>query len=415
MPGHGRKYLMLPESLLRPVMNESRMLLNPDISKAELRICSRCIYDERVPAIRFDDNGVCNYCHQVDRLKAQYGTGTPRGRQLFDGILAEIRAAGHGNQYDCVIGVSGGTDSSYLVYLAKQWGLRPLAVHYDNTWNSAIATMNIHKVLSALGVDLYTHVVANKEADDIFRAFFLAGVAEIEAATDLGYAYLLRVVAAKYSIKYILEGHSFVAEGITPLGRNYFDGRYIRSIHKQFGTIPMRTYPLMTFARFLRSAVIDRVKFIRPLWYLDYSKEEAQAHLRSNYGWEYYGGHHLENRMTAFYHGIYMPQKFHGDLRNNALAARVRSGSLSRACAWAEYNTPPVVEDELLEYFKKRLDISEKTYAHIMQLPPKAWMDYPTDKKRFERLRPLFLVLAKANLVPMSFYLKYCFPAKAPL
>ena len=390
------------------------MLRNPDIAKAGLRICSRCIYDERVPAIRFDDEGVCNYCRQVDQLKAQYGTGTEKGRKLFDAILAEIRAAGRGQKYDCVIGVSGGTDSSYLVYLAKQWGLRPLAVHYDNTWNSAIATMNIQKVLAALDVDLYTHVVANKESDDIFRAFFLSGVAEIEAATDLGFAYLLRRVAAKHSIKYILEGHSFVAEGITPLGRNYFDGRYIQAIHARFGTVPLRTYPLMTFSRFLRSAVVDRVKFIRPLWYLEYSKEAAQAHLRTNYGWEYYGGHHLENRMTAFYHGIYMPQKFHSDLRNNTLSARVRNGSLSREAAWADYNTPPVVEEELLEYFKKRLGLSDKTYAEIMAAPPKSWTDYPTYKQRFERLRPLFHVLAKANLVPMSFYLKYCFPAKAP-
>ena len=127
-----------------------------------------------------------------------------------------------------------------------------------------------------LDIDLYTHVVKNTEIDDILRSFFKAGVAELDAHTDLGYAFLLRKVAARYNIKFILEGHSFVAEGITPLGRNYFDGRYIKSIHKQFGTIDMDTYPLMTFWRFLKSVLWDQVKFIRPFWYLEYSKKAAQ-------------------------------------------------------------------------------------------------------------------------------------------
>ncbi len=390
------------------------MVQHSDITKVNLRICSRCIYDQRVPAISFDTEGVCNYCRQVEHLKEQYGTGQAKGKALFAAILQEIKRVGRGRPYDCIVGVSGGTDSSYLVYLAKEWGLRPLAVHYDNTWNSAIATMNIHKVLKGLDVDLYTHVVANKESDDIFRAFFLSGVAEIEAATDLGYAYLLRQVAAKYGIQSILEGHSFVAEGITPLGRNYFDGKYIKSIHRQFGRVQMSTYPLMTLSRFLRSAVIHRVKFIRPLWYLDYSKEEAQAFLTEKFGWCYYGGHHLENRMTAFYHSVYLPQKFGSDMRNNALAARVRNGTLSREQAWTEYTTAPLIEDELVSYFKKRLDLSDALYEQVMRTPPKNWTDYPTYKKHFERLRPLFFMLAKANLVPMSFYLKYCYPAPAP-
>jgi len=388
--------------------------LDPDISRAGVRICSRCIYDERVPSISFDAEGVCNYCRQVERLTAQYGTGAPEGAARLAQIIEGIRAQGLGRRYDCVIGVSGGTDSSYLVHWAVEQGLRPLAVHYDNTWNTAIATQNIRKVLAGAGVDLHTHVVDNREVDDIFRSFFLAGVAEIEAATDLGYAYTLRRAAAKNGISAILEGHSFVAEGITPLGRNYFDGKYIQSIHQRFGTRPLRTYPLMTFSRFLKSAIVDRPKFIRPLWYLHYSKEQAQDLLRQRYGWQYYGGHHLENRMTAFYHGIYMPQKFGGDLRNNTLAARVRNGSMDRASAWAEYNSPPIVERQLLEYFLKRLGISASEFDRVMKEPPRDWSHYPTYKRRFERLRPLFAVLAKADLVPMSFYLKYCFPAKAP-
>jgi N-acetyl sugar amidotransferase len=386
------------------------MLQNSDIQQVSIKICSRCIYDERVPSIYFDDQCICNYCHQVDQLKKKFGTGTEKGILLFDSILADIKKHGRKQKYDCIIGVSGGTDSSYLVYLAKQWGLRPLAVHYDNTWNSAIATMNIHSVLSVLDVDLYTHVVDNKEADDIFRSFFLAGVAEIEASTDLGYAYLLRKVAVKYGIKHILEGHSFIEEGVTPLGRNYFDGKYIQSIHKQFGQRAISTYPLMTFSRFLKSAIVDQIKFIRPFWYIDYAKEPAKLFLKENMNWQYYGGHHLENRMTAFYHSVYLPQKFTSDMRNNTLSARARNGVLSREEAWAEYNTAPLVENELVSYFKKRLGLSDIEYEQVMCAPSKSWEEYPTYKKRFERLRPLFYILAQANLVPMSFYLKYCFP-----
>lgn len=390
------------------------VLISEFINNTPIQICTRCIYDERVPSINFDDEGVCNYCHQVDKLKEQFGTGVEKGKLLLERIVEEIRRAGHGKRYDCVVGVSGGTDSSYLVHLAKEWGLRPLAVHYDNTWNSAIATTNIHKVLSALDVDLYTHVVNNKEVDDILKSFFLAGVAELDAHTDLGYAYLLRLVTAKYGIHHVLEGHSFVAEGITPLGRNYFDGRYIQAIHQQYGSIPIETYPLMTFWRFLKSALLYRVQFIRPFWYMNYSKESAQVLLKGKYQWTYYGGHHLENRITSFAHSVYLPQKFNADMRNNTLSARVRNGNMSRADAWNEYNTPPYVEEELVSYFKKRLDLSDQQYDQVMQAPPKNWTEYPTYKKRFEHLRPLFYALAKANLVPMSFYLKYCFPAKAP-
>jgi hypothetical protein len=286
-------------------------------------------------------------------------------------------------------------------------------VHYDNTWNSAIAMQNIRKVLHALDVDLYTHVVDNKESDDIFRAFFYAGVPEIEGPTDLALAEVLYRAAAKFGVRYVFEGHSFLTEGIAPLGKNYFDGRYIQSIHRRFGRVPMRTYPLMTFSRFLWWTAAVRIRKIRPFWYINYSKEAARTFLEQACGWEYYGGHHLENRMTAFLHGVYAPVKFGIDYRNQPLSARVRMGTLSRACAWAEYNTPPAVAPDLVEYFRKRLRLSEAEYTRVMNETPRSWRDYPTYKRRFERLRPMFRMLAEANLVPMSFYLKYCFPSPA--
>jgi N-acetyl sugar amidotransferase len=378
-------------------------------SLSQVQFCKRCIYSSRDFGISFDSTGVCTNCLQVDSLQKQFGTGSERGLKELERILLKIRKIGKNQKYDCVIGVSGGTDSSYLLYLAKEWGLRPLAVHYDNTWNSSIATLNIASVLNALGIDLYTHVVDNEEADDIFRAFWNAGVAELEASTDLGFAYTLRKVASKKKIKFILEGHSFVTEGITPLNRNYFDGKYISEIHNRFGELPIQTYPLMTFSRFMKSILKDRTVFIRPFWYIDYSKENAREFLTENFGWKYYGGHHLENRMSAFLHSVYLPGKFDTDLRVNTLAAQVRSGKISREQALLELSFPPHVELGLVEYFCKRMKIDKEEFDRVMKLKPHSWSEFPTYRPLFKRFRLIFRIFASFNLIPMSFYKKYCF------
>jgi len=384
------------------------------LNKKEDRIiCSRCIYDDSMSSISFDEHGVCNFCHMVDSLIAEYKTGMPEGEKKFREITEEIKKAGKGKEYDCVIGVSGGTDSSYLVYLAICMGLRPLAVHYDNTWNTGIATENIRKVLGSLNVDLYTHVVDNREIDDIYKAFFKAGVPELDAATDIGLTETLYRAADKYGVKYILEGHSFMAEGITPLGKNYFDGKYISAIHRMNGKLKMQTFPNMPFWTFIKWIVLKRIKKIRPFWYINYSKEDARAFLEKEYGWQYYGGHHLENRLNAFNHSYHLPRKFSIDFRNNSLSASVRTGKISREQAIDEYyNHPPYIEPELIEYFKKRLDYSDEEFDRIMADKPHYSTEFPTYKKRFERLRPFFYLLYKAHLVPKSFYLKYCFPSK---
>ncbi len=387
-------------------------LLNRDLEHIDITVCSRCIYDERFDGITFDNDGVCNFCHQIDRLKEEYQTGTKEGKKRLQNIVSDIKIAGKGKPYDCVIGISGGTDSSYMTYLAHQWGLRPLAVHFDNTWNTLIATMNISKVLSALKIDLYTHVVGNEESDDIYRSFFLAGVPDIEAPTDLALAEVMYRAAWKYDIKYVLEGHSFITEGISPLTKSYCDGKYIESVHQLHGQLPLKTYPLMTFNRFLWWSSFARIRKIRPFWYINYSKEEARKFLEKKFGWQDYGGHHLENRMTSFYHGIYLPQKFGTDYRNNTLSALARRGKMTREDAWAKYNTPPNVEDDLLTYIKKRFKLSDAEYIKIMNEPSRFWYEFTTYKKRFEQLQPVFKILAKKNLVPMSFYLKYCFPTE---
>jgi len=378
--------------------------------KENLLICSKCIYDTNINGIYFDDDGICNYCKQVDDLKKINNTGEPKGLVKLNDILNRMKKEGSKNKYDCIIGVSGGTDSSFLLLKCIEWGLRPLAVHYDNTWNSAIATENIRKVTSKLKIDLYTYVIDNKEADDIFRSFLLAGVPEFDASTDMAFAQVLRMTAAKYKVKYIIEGHSFIAEGISPQGTNYFDGKYIKDIHSKFGKVKMKTFPLMTFTQFLKWTLVYKQQFIRPLWYLDYSKNQAREILQKETGWSYYGGHHLENRATSFLHTIYNPQKFNIDNRNWSLAAEVRAGIIAREEALRIYNTPIEHNDELIAYVKKRLELSDEEYKAILNGPKRSFQDFKTYKKWFERLRPLFGYLAKANIVPMSFYLKYCFP-----
>lgn len=379
---------------------------------SEKVICKHCVYDSETPGVSFDDNGVCNYCKMNDEIQAQYQTGRPEGLAKFQEIVDEIKRNGKNKKYDCVIGVSGGADSSYLLVKAKEYGLRPLAVHYDNTWNSTIATENITNVLKKLNIDLFTHVVDNKEIDDIYRSFMKSGVPEIDSATDIGLAATLYRAAAKFGVKYVIEGHSYKTEGIAPLGWAYTDGKYIAGIQKKFGTMKIKTFPNMSFFNFIRWTAFMRIRKIRPLWYINYQKEEAKAFLAKEYDWKWYGGHHLENRFNAFGHSYYLPNKFKMDQRKNGYSAHVRSGQMTRDEALKLLTEPPYLEPELLDYLKKRLGFSEQEFADIINGPNKSYKDYKTYKKRFERLRPLFWILYRAKLVPHSFYIKYCHKQK---
>tara|TARA_X000000368_G_scaffold416340_1_gene410045 strand:+ start:601 stop:1773 length:1173 start_codon:yes stop_codon:yes gene_type:complete len=374
------------------------------------KYCNNCIYDSNVSGITFDSYGVCNYCNLINSIKKEYKTGTHEGEKNFQIILNKIKSESKKKKYDAVVGVSGGTDSSYLLWLMKKkYNLRILAVHYDNTWNTSIATQNIKKITSKLDIDLFTYVCDNEESDDIFKSFFYAGVPEIDGPTDIALMEVLYRAASKFKIKYIFEGHSFIAEGISPLGVAYVDGRYIKKIHEKFGKIKMKTFPNMSLLKFLYWTIIKRVKRIRPLWYINYSKEEAISFLKQEFNWEYYGGHHLENRMTAFHHSYYNPKKFKIDQRNNSLSASVRNKKISKKEALDLYREKPFIEKNLLDYFKKRLNISDDEFNFIMLNKPKYYFDYKTYKKYFEVLRPFFFLCVKFNLVPYSFYKKYCF------
>ena len=375
--------------------------------------CARCLYDDTVPGISFDAEGICNYCRIHDQLDREYPTGR-EGQSKLREIADQIKQAGQGKQYDVVVGVSGGCDSSYMLYLAVQMGLRPLAVHFDNTWDSTVAVENIHDVLGKLDVDLFTYVVDNKEYDDIYRSFLKAGVLDIETPTDIGLTTTLYMAAEKYGVKYIFEGHSFRTEGVAPLGWFYIDGKYIDSVQKQFGSYRLKTFPNLWFSDFMRWTAIRGIKRIRPLYYVNYIKRDAMAFLATELGWEWYGGHHLENRFTAFAHTYYYPERYGIDTRLLGHSALVRSGQLTREQGLEAIKEPQSYDPELLAMVKKRLGFSEQEFQDVMGLPRKTYRDFRTYKQTFERLRPLFYLLYKLNRVPKSFYLKYTAPDTAP-
>lgn len=378
--------------------------------KIEKKCCSRCLYNEETPAIHFDANEVCNYCHTHDQLMQQYQSQA--GRADFERIVEKIKQEGKRKPYDIIVGVSGGADSSYLVYLAKELGLRPLAVHFDNTWNSTIAVENIYNVLEKLNIELWTHVVDNHEYDDLYKAILKAGVPDLEAPTDLALAATLNMAASKYGIKYIFEGHSFRTEGLSPLGWLYMDAKYIHSMHKQYGEFKkLKSYPYLWLFKQLNWMLVNRLKKIRPLWYLDYDKEKTKQFLSSEFGWQWYGGHHLENRMTNFYHTYFLPRRFGIDQRVNGFAALVRSGQMDREEGMALLKQPPGQSMELVEMIKKRWNLSDQAFIELMTGPKRTYRDFDTYKPVFERMRPFFYLMAKMNLVPMSFYMKYTIKA----
>lgn len=374
-----------------------------------IKRCTRCIYDIETPSIKFDDRGVCNYCKASEDLNQQYPTGL-EGQRKLEQIVDEIKKAGRGKPYDVVVGVSGGCDSSYMLIKAKEFGLRPLAVHFDNTWNTTIATTNIHTMLDKLKIDLFTHVVDNEEYDDILRAFLKAGVIDIETPTDIGLATTLYMAAAKYGIQYQFEGHSFRTEGIGPLGWFYIDGKYIESVVREFGNYrqhKLKTFPNLWFSKFMKYTLYNRIKKIRPLYWMDYDKEATKKMLSDEYGWQWYGGHHLENRFTVFLHSYYAPRRFGLDTRVLGNSALVRSGQLDRTEAIAMLQEPFVFDTEILGIVKKRLGFTDREFEDLFKQPTRTWKQFKTYKPLFERLRPFFYLLMKAQLVPQSFYVKY--------
>jgi N-acetyl sugar amidotransferase len=362
----------------------------PTIDERSYRRCTRCIMDTTDPDIRFDAQGHCNHCRAYfERAERELVRPEARERALSQ-VVDEIRVAGKGHDYDCIIGVSGGVDSTYTAYTAAKLGLRPLAVHLDNGWNSEQAVRNIERTLAALKIDLFTHVLDWDEFRDLQVAFLKGSTPDGEIPTDHAIVALLYGAAAKHGVKYIVDGRNLTTEGILPpsWSQGHGDWKYIRSVHAQFGTRPLRRFPHYGIAELAYYTMVRRLRNVSLLNYVPYVKADAMATIERELGWEYYGGKHYESVYTRFYQGYVLPAKFGIDKRIAHLSTLVCSGQLSRDAAIAELDKP-VYPEGLLDidrrFALKKLELCEADFAAIMALPVRSYWDYPSYRKN-----PLF-------------------------
>ncbi len=364
--------------------------------------------DTTVPDIVFDQRGECNYCALHDALERRYPL-TQEGKAELERTVEKIKRAGIGKRYDCIAGVSGGTDSTYTLYLLKQWGLRPLAVHFDNGWDTEIAVTNVKRATDKLDIDLYTYVMDWEEFKDLQIAFLRASTPDAEIPTDIGIYGTLYKVAVQEKVKYVVNGHSFRTEGTSPLLWTYMDGKYIKSVHRRFGRMKkLKVFPNLTMSSLFYHAVLKRIHEFRPLEYVRYDKEEAGKLLEKELGWSYYGGHHHEVIYTKFHHSYLLPRKFGIDYRKVSLSARVRSGLITRdnAIEYLQQN-PFQPEKELIKYVMSKLSLSEDEFKAIMASQPKSFLEYPTYYPIMKSLMIPIRLATRLNLVPEILYLKY--------
>ncbi|MEM9077493.1 MAG: N-acetyl sugar amidotransferase [Bacteroidota bacterium] len=358
----------------------------------DYRVCTRCIMDTTDPDITFDKQGVCSNCKRFDEVYFKRIIPVEERDQKLRELINEIKKKGKGKKYDCIIGVSGGVDSTYIAYLVKKWGLRPLAVHFDNGWNSELAVSNIEKTLQNLDIDLYTHVVDWDEFKDIQLSFLKASTPDAEIPTDHGIIALLFKLASKYNIKHILNGHNYATEATLPLkwGYGYYDSKYIKDVHGKFGSKKIKTLPMMGLFKLFWYTQIRKIKMVSPLNLVDYNKETAMKQIQDELGWVYYGGKHYESIYTRFFQAYILPRKFNIDKRKAHLSTLINSNQINREKALAEMSLPIFPADKLeedREYVIKKLDISEDEFNNLMELPTKDFTSYKTHYDLLEKLK----------------------------
>jgi N-acetyl sugar amidotransferase len=344
--------------------------------------------DTSDPEITFDDGGVCNHCRAYVGIVDSLPPEKDRKHQL-DALFDRIKESGKGKAYDSIIGMSGGVDSSYVAYLAKSGGLRPLAVHVDAGWNSELAVKNIECIVKALDIDLVTLVVDWKEMQDLQAAFFRSGVANQDIPQDHAFVAGVYRMASKHGIKYVLNGGNYATESILPTswGYNALDLRHIKGIHRRFGKGRLSKYPTINFFKYyVYYPYIRGIRAVRPLNYIDFNKAAAIEHLSAEYGWRYYGGKHFESRFTKFFQAHYLPEKFGYDKRRAHLSSLIVSGQLSRDDALAEMAQDIYPDGKLPEeraYVIKKLGLTEEEYEDIRSSPNKSYEDYPSAELLF--------------------------------
>lgn len=344
--------------------------------------------DTSDPDITFDSEGVCNHCRTHEQVTAKQVFSGEDARRRLEEIVDGIRKAGAGRNYDCLIGVSGGVDSTYTAWLVKELGLRPLAVHLDNGWNSNIAVQNIARTLDKLKIDLVTHVIDWEEYRDIQRAFLLASVPDVEVPTDHAILACLYGASKKHRIGSILSGHNDQTESHLPRAwsQGHIDYGYIHDIHARYGSGRVKTFPHLNYIDY-----IQHVRFgteaVYILNYVDYTREKALDLIQGELGWEDYGGKHHESVFTRWYQGCYLPRKFGFDKRRTHLSSLVSTGQMRREAALAALQPPPYDElqqEEDCVYVAKKLGFTEEEFVGIMTSPPKRFSDYNSYAKRID-------------------------------
>lgn len=365
------------------------------------QICARCVMDTTDPDIRFDADGVCNHCHEYDRMAREQVFTGEEGRQRLQRTVAQIKQDGAGKQYDCIIGVSGGVDSTFVAYKVKELELRPLAVHLDNGWDSELAVSNIHKALNLLGIDLYTHVIDWEEFRDLQVAFLKASTPDSEIPSDHAIVSLMFQMADQMGIKYVISGRNVRTEThVAPAwSMGHFDWKYIESVHRLFGTVPLASYPHRT--RKEQERYLRRQVWFDVLNYVDYVKKEAIGILERELGWQYYGGKHYESIYTRFFQGYILPVKFGYDKRRGHLSSLICSGEIMRGEALdelAEPTYPPTLQQEDRAYVIKKLGLTDGEFEAIIKLPPKTIYDYPSYAR--DDRNPVLYAVRRINAIP---------------
>ncbi len=374
-------------------------------SHSNYRICPRCIMDTTDPEIRFDRDGVCHHCQDAERLFAVKWPLYKTGPFQIDRITQAIKAAGKGKRYDCVIGVSGGVDSTYLAYVAHQYGLRPVAVHFDNGWNSELAVKNIENTLHTLGIDLDTFVMDWEEFRDLQLSFLKASVPDLEVPTDHAIMAVLLQTAIRHDVRYILLGSNLATESILPRrwAYGFTDWRYIKAIHQRFGAVPLRRFPHYSLTRMAYYFGVRRLKTVSLLNSVEYTKARAMEVLLKELGWRNYGSKHHESIITKFLQTYILPKKFNIDKRRAHLSSLIMSGQVTRAAALEEIKQAPYDEKTLKEdkiYVAKKFGLTEGEFDELMARPPRCYHDYPNSFHRLERLKQFRNLLQRCHFLP---------------
>lgn len=369
------------------------------MNEKKYQICTRCVMDTSIADIVFDDDGVCNYCTALENRKKT--DLLCKNDENISILTDKIKKDGKNNEYDCVIGVSGGVDSSYVAHLVtKEYGLRPIAVHLDNGWNSELAVKNIELILKKLDIDLYTHVIDWDEFKDVQLSFLKASVPNCEIPTDHAILALLFNVANKFGIKYILHGGNLSSEGMVPDVWMY-DSRdlmHLKSIHKEYGTLPIKSLPVMGYLRLAKYIFVNRIRYISLLNFIEYNKAEAVSLLRSEYGWREYEGKHFESIFTRFFQGYLLPTKFNMDKRRPHLSSLILSGQITRDDAMKELQSEPYSSDLVkqdIKYIKQKLNLSDEEYSKIESEPVRSSTDYKNSKYFIDRFSSIVSLIRK--------------------